>query len=371
MARVILNELSKAFGDVVAVDRVSLEIGHGELMVLVGPSGCGKTTLLRLISGLEEVSQGEIWVDDKRVNDLPPKDRDIAMVFQNYALYPHMSVYENIAFGLKLRRFSKQEIDARVQKTAMLLNISDKLQSRPGELSGGQRQRVAVGRAIIREPKVFLFDEPLSNLDAQLRVHMRAELQSLHRKLQTTTIYVTHDQVEAMTLGQRVAVLRNGVLQQVDTPQRLYQHPVNIFVAGFIGSPAMNFLEAEISAKQENILIQGAEFSFALPRERASYFPHLADYLGRKVLLGLRPEDMRTQFVDQARSQVSFEMQVEIVELLGSETVVHGHLGTQKLVARIEPSHEIKADESIQLFANAQKIHLFDCETQRSLAALP
>jgi len=366
MANVVLKHLTKRFGNLVAVNDVNLAVQEGELMVLVGPSGCGKTTILRLISGLEEVSSGEIWLGDRRVNELNPKDRDLAMVFQNYALYPHMNVYDNIAFGLQMRRLPRSEIEARVHRTAHLLGISDKLKNRPSELSGGQRQRVAVGRAIIREPKVFLLDEPLSNLDAQLRLHMRAELQAIHRQLKTTMIYVTHDQVEAMTLGQRVAVLRDGELQQVDTPQRLYQHPTNVFVAGFIGNPAMNFLAAEVVLRDQHFCLKSTAFSLPLPENRAAYFPKLRDHLGHKVLMGIRPEDMKIELVAQSNNGVLLDVRVEFIELLGSEMIVHGRLGEEKLVVRTEP-REVNPDEIFQLWVNTDKIYLFDRETNRSL----
>lgn len=369
MAHVVLKNVTKRFGNFLAVDDLSLEVRDGELMVLVGPSGCGKTTTLRLIAGLEEISSGAVWIDDQLVNDLSPKDRDVAMVFQNYALYPHMDVYENIAFGLKMRGISTREVKQRVSQIANLLGISDKLKNKPRELSGGQRQRVAVGRAIVRKPKVFLFDEPLSNLDAQLRLHMRAELQAIHRKLKTTMIYVTHDQVEAMTLGQRIAVLRDGELQQVDTPQRLYHHPANVFVAGFIGNPAMNFLAAEVVLRDKHFCLKGAAFSLPLPESRAAYFPKLRDHLGHNVLVGIRPEDMKIELVAQSNNGVLLDVRVEFIELLGSEMIVHGRLGEEKLVVRTGP-RELNPDQIFQLWVNADKIYLFDRETNRSLAAV-
>jgi len=295
MAKVVLKEVTKRFGNLVAVDRINLEIADGEMIVLVGPSGCGKSTLLRMIAGLEEVSSGEIWIGGKTVNGIAPKDRQIAMVFQNYALYPHMTVYDNIAFGLKLRHLPRPEIDRRVHQAAQTLSIADKLKSKPKELSGGQRQRVAVGRAIVREPKVFLFDEPLSNLDAKLRVHMRAELQELHRKLQVTTIYVTHDQVEAMTLGERVALLQHGILQQIDTPQRLYEFPANVFVAGFIGSPSMNFLRARLVEEDGGIFAEGQGFKLSITAEKGI---QVQEDVGRDVIVGIRPEHLRPASAD-------------------------------------------------------------------------
>jgi len=366
MAKVVLKEVTKRFGDLVAVNRVSLEIEDGEMIVFVGPSGCGKTTLLRMIAGLEEVTSGEIWIGERLVNHVPPKDRDIAMVFQNYALYPHMSVYDNIAFGLRLRRFPRREIDRRVRQAAEMLGIADKLRSKPKELSGGQRQRVAVGRAIVREPKVFLFDEPLSNLDAKLRVYMRAELQELHRKLGTTTIYVTHDQVEAMTLGQRVAVLKEGVLQQVDTPQMLYDHPANVFVAGFIGSPAMNFLSGHLTEEDSGLYVEGRGFRLLIPEEKASY---LGGHIGREVILGIRPEDFRPAPEGAEDHLCCRDVRVKVIEPLGSELIVHGDLGGTDLVVRLEPNLKISPDERLNLVVDNGKIHLFDRESERSLLA--
>lgn len=365
MAKVMLQHVSKCFGDLVAVKDVNLEIGDGELMVLVGPSGCGKSTILRMIAGLEEVTSGEIWIDDRMVNHVPPKDRDIAMVFQNYALYPHMSVYENIAFGLKLRRVPRHEIRQRVDQAAELLKIADKLKSKPKELSGGQRQRVAVGRAIVREPKVFLFDEPLSNLDAKLRVHMRAELQELHHKLKTTTIYVTHDQVEAMTLGQRVAVLERGVLQQVDTPQRLYDHPANVFVAGFIGSPAMNFLNATLVEEDHGLVAEGQGFQISIPPEKAS---QLERQVGQAIIVGVRPEHLQPESqIDDSGSLSRITLRVRVVEPLGSELVIYGDLSSSPLVAKLDPSVKISVGEELHLAVNTAQLRLFDRETERSL----
>jgi multiple sugar transport system ATP-binding protein len=367
MGKVVLKEVTKRFGDLVAVNRVNLEIEDGEMMVFVGPSGCGKTTLLRMIAGLEEITSGEIWIDERLVNDVPPKDRDIAMVFQNYALYPHMSVYDNSAFGLKLRRFPRREIDRRVRQAAEMLGITDKLRSKPKELSGGQRQRVAVGRAIVREPKVFLFDEPLSNLDAKLRVYMRAELQELHRKLQTTTIYVTHDQVEAMTLGQRVAVLKNGILQQVDTPQRLYDRPANVFVAGFIGSPAMNFLNGRLVEERGSLYVEGRGFKLLIPQEKAA---QLSGQVGREVIVGIRPEDFRLESAGDGRADDSLccrDVRVKVVEPLGSELIVHGDLNGSDLVVKLDPTLEISPDQRLNLIVNNGKLHLFDRQSERSL----
>ncbi len=366
MAQVTLRNVTKRFGNFTAVRNVTLEIQDGELMVLVGPSGCGKTTLLRMIAGLEDVTEGEIRIGDRLVNDVPPRDRDIAMVFQNYALYPHMSVYDNIAFGLKLRKVPRREIDRRVRQVAELLGIADKLRSKPKELSGGQRQRVAVGRAIVREPQVFLFDEPLSNLDAKLRVHMRAELQELHRKLQTTTIYVTHDQVEAMTLGQRVAVLRDGVLQQVDTPKRLYDRPANVFVAGFIGSPAMNFLPGRLGEEGGGLVAQGPGFRLELPEPAAE---RASGSVGREIWVGIRPEHLKPAAPAPEDDPCTLRVRVRVVEPLGSELIIHGDLegGNQEIVAKLDPEVSVAVGEELRLAPLPEKIHLFDKESERSL----
>ena len=313
MARIALEGITKVYGNqVVAVDDVSFEIHDGEFMVLVGPSGCGKSTILRILAGLEEVTAGELFIGEKQVTDLPPKDRDIAMVFQNYALYPHMSVAENIGFGLKLRRTPKDERARRVQDVARILGLDTMMDRKPSELSGGQRQRVAMGRAMVREPEAFLMDEPLSNLDAKLRVQMRAQFAKLHERLKTTTVYVTHDQVEAMTLGQRVAVLREGVLQQIDTPQALYAHPANLFVAAFIGSPPMNLVAAEVT--EDAVRFAG----FEMP-----YRPGLADALGRTdVILGIRPADLEDAEVWTGQDLPTIEVVADVTEDLGSEVNV-------------------------------------------------
>jgi multiple sugar transport system ATP-binding protein len=314
VAKIVLDGVTKVFGsDVVAVDDVSLEIGDGEFMVLVGPSGCGKSTILRLLAGLEDVTAGEIFIEDRQVTDLPPKQRDIAMVFQNYALYPHMTVEQNIGFGLKLRHTPKDQARARVAEAARILGLDAYLARKPAELSGGQRQRVAIGRAMVRDPKAFLMDEPLSNLDAKLRVQMRAELARLHEQLGTTTVYVTHDQVEAMTLGQRVAVLRDGLLQQVDTPQALYSLPANLFVAAFIGSPPMNLVEARV----EDHAVAFGGFTLPVPDDAA-----LAPYRNRSVILGIRPSDMEDAAVWHTETLPIIEATVEVTEELGSEVNV-------------------------------------------------
>ena len=313
MAGIVLDGVSKVFGDdVIAVDDVSLEIGDGEFMVLVGPSGCGKSTILRILAGLEEVTAGEVHIGDIQVTDLPPKDRDIAMVFQNYALYPHMTVEQNLEFGLKVRKTPKEQRGERVEEVAKILGLDPLMARKPAELSGGQRQRVAMGRAMVREPKAFLMDEPLSNLDAKLRVQMRAELSRLHDRLRTTMVYVTHDQVEAMTLGERVAVLRDGVLQQVDTPQNLYNHPANLFVAAFIGSPPMNLVEAKVTSNQV------AFAGFHLPAGPTE----LSAFEGRRVILGIRPSDLEDSEVWRNDDLPSIEVTAEVTEELGSEVNV-------------------------------------------------
>jgi len=311
MAKIELQNVSKVFGnDVIAVNDVSLEIGDGEFMVLVGPSGCGKSTILRMLAGLEELTSGELYIGDTQVTDLPPKDRDIAMVFQNYALYPHMTVEQNVGFGLKLHKTPKAELAQRVADVSKILGLEPLMQRRPAELSGGQRQRVAMGRAMVREPRAFLMDEPLSNLDAKLRVQMRSELSRLHERLRTTTVYVTHDQVEAMTLGHRVAVLKDGVLQQVDTPQNLYNNPVNLFVAAFIGSPPMNLVEAEV---------KGGSVSFGQITLPAGTRTLLGEYDGRRVILGIRPSDMEDQAVWRNEDLPTIDVAAEVTEELGSE----------------------------------------------------
>ena len=314
MAKIVLDRVSKVFGsDVIAVNNVSLDIGDGEFMVLVGPSGCGKSTILRILAGLEEVTAGEVFIGDTQVTDLPPKERDVAMVFQNYALYPHMTVEQNLGFGLRLRKMPKDELKRRVQDVANILGLDPLMQRKPGELSGGQRQRVAMGRAMVREPRAFLMDEPLSNLDAKLRVQMRAQLSLLHERLATTTVYVTHDQVEAMTLGQRVAVLKDGILQQVDTPQNLYMHPANLFVAAFIGSPPMNLVEATVSAGR----ISFAGYDMALPEGH-----DLPAYQGKTVILGIRPSDLEDLAVWHSETLPTINVTAEVTEELGSEVNV-------------------------------------------------
>jgi len=362
MAKVSFKDVSKMFGDFVAVDKTNLEVEDGEFMVLVGPSGCGKTTLLRMVAGLEEISGGELYIGEKLVNNVSPKDRDIAMVFQNYALYPHMDVYNNMAFGLKLRKLPKAEIDRRVQDASNLLGLNERLKHKPRQLSGGQRQRVAVGRAIVRDPHVFLFDEPLSNLDAKLRVQMRAELQRLHRRLQTTTIYVTHDQVEAMTLGHRVAVMRRGVLQQVDTPQNLYDHPTNRFVAGFIGSPSMNFVRVPVTVSGHQIKLKSTSFDVTVPSKHAA---SLKPYDGKEIILGVRPENFS---LDEAQSAQSyFNVKVTVLEPLGDELIIYAETEGQEVVAQLDPRAKVEAEQDLRLAVDMDHMHAFDPETELSL----
>jgi multiple sugar transport system ATP-binding protein len=358
MAEVTLTRVTKTFGDFVAVNDVSMVIEDGKFTVLVGPSGCGKTTTLRMVAGLEEATSGEIRIGERVVNDVPPKDRDIAMVFQNYALYPHMDVFNNMAFGLKLRKYPKEEIKRRVDEAAAMLGIEAKLKSKPRELSGGQRQRVAVGRAIVRNPKVFLFDEPLSNLDAKLRVQMRTELEQLHHKLKTTTIYVTHDQVEAMTLGDRIAVMKDGVIHQYAPPQETYDHPANQFVAGFIGSPAMNFLTATATRLNDGVILSGRGFSIGLPVSPAVDLP-------KHVVVGIRPEDLDGP-VPSGDNTIA--VRVTVKEQLGHSLLVYGDAGeAQHVVASLDPHRCVEIDQDIFLQVNLKTIHVFHSETQATL----
>jgi multiple sugar transport system ATP-binding protein len=363
MAQVMLKALNKKYDEVHAVKDVNLHIRDKEFMVLVGPSGCGKSTTLRMVAGLEEITAGEIHIGDRVVNDLPPKDRDIAMVFQNYALYPHMSVYDNMAFGLKMRKFPKAEIEQRVKDAAQLLGIQELLKRKPRQLSGGQRQRVAVGRAIVRHPQVFLFDEPLSNLDAKLRVQMRVELKKLHDRLETTAIYVTHDQVEAMTLGDRVVVMKDGWIQQVGEPLELYGHPTNKFVAGFIGSPAMNFIDVTINEANGQILAEAQGLRLTVPPAKAA---SLRAYKGQQIALGVRPEDVHVATGADAAHH-SFDAAVEVVEPLGSEILLDVRIGRGTIVARVEPSVRVKVHETVKLAVNADKLHFFDAKTEQAV----
>jgi multiple sugar transport system ATP-binding protein len=362
MAKVVMERLNKHFGEVKAVKDLDLDIPDKEFVVLVGPSGCGKTTTLRMVAGLEDITSGNIFIDDKVVNHLPPKDRDIAMVFQNYALYPHMTVYQNMAFGLTLRKFPKEEIQQRVKDAAEILNIGELLERKPKALSGGQRQRVAVGRAIVRKPKVFLFDEPLSNLDAKLRVQMRVELKKLHDRLRTTIIYVTHDQVEAMTMGDRIVVMKDGLKQQVGAPLELYFRPANKFVAGFIGSPAMNFMEGELLSEQGGFFFQTKVFKLRIPEDKAA---KLKGYPEKRVIFGIRPEDL-----PEAPCSVvgeTFDVLVEVMEPLGSEVYLDVKAGDQSLIARAEPQTKAKPHANLCLRPASENMHFFDIRNERAL----
>ncbi|ACL68806.1 ABC transporter ATP-binding protein [Halothermothrix orenii] len=371
MASVTLENVVKRFDDVVAVNNANLEIRDKEFLVLVGPSGCGKSTTLRMIAGLEEITEGTIKIGDTVVNDVPPKDRDIAMVFQNYALYPHMDVYNNMAFSLKLRKFPKDEIDRRVKEAARILGIEDLLDRKPKQLSGGQRQRVALGRAIVREPKVFLMDEPLSNLDAKLRVQMRTELSKLHDRLQTTVIYVTHDQVEAMTMGDRIVVLRDGVIQQVDDPLTLYNKPNNMFVAGFIGSPAMNFLDCKLVKEGDKYYLDGhGSFKIAIPEDKINEAPEIKEYEGREVVFGIRPEDLVDASIKHdfdVTDDNSFTANVEVVEPMGSEIYLYLGINDHSMIARVEAESTAQVGDNVKLGVDTRKMHVFDAETEEAI----
>jgi multiple sugar transport system ATP-binding protein len=364
MATVTFDHVYKRYGDVTAVSDLNLEIGDGEFMVLVGPSGCGKTTSLRMIAGLEEISEGQLRIGDRVVNDVAPKDRDIAMVFQSYALYPHMSVRDNLAFGLKLRKVPKSDIEKRISEAAGILQLEKLLDRKPKELSGGQRQRVALGRAIVREPAVFLMDEPLSNLDAKLRVQTRAEIARLHQRLGTTMVYVTHDQVEAMTMGQRIAVMSDGLLQQVGTPQQLYDHPINRFVAGFIGSPSMNFVETDVPDGDGEI--QTADLTVPVP---AAFKEGMAGMDG-KVVVGFRPEHLELGEVEGPAAHL--QGTADVVEYLGNEELLHVTSGGKDIVAIVDSSHRVKPGDVVKLKLPADKLHMFHAESgltiNRSLA---
>ncbi|MEW6280545.1 MAG: sn-glycerol-3-phosphate ABC transporter ATP-binding protein UgpC [Candidatus Eremiobacterota bacterium] len=354
--------------EVHVVKDATLDIQDGEFLVLVGPSGCGKSTTLRMIAGLEEASGGDIFIGDRRVNDVSPKDRDIAMVFQNYALYPHMNVYENMAFGLRLRKFAADEIDRRVKNAAELLSIGHLLQRKPKELSGGQRQRVAMGRAIVRRPKVYLMDEPLSNLDAKLRVQMRAELQKLHRTLGVTTIYVTHDQVEAMTLGDRIVLMKDGVIQQMDTPLALYERPANKYVAGFIGSPGMNFFNARLEKNDGRIQVVAGGFRLEVPAERQA---GLESSVGQEVIFGMRPQDIHEAGFATDGPVGTVTATVEVLEPLGSEIYVYASAGPDPFVARVDAHSGVKLGESVQLVFDLRKMQLFSAANEQSLLTTP
>jgi multiple sugar transport system ATP-binding protein len=402
LARIDFRQLMKAFpGGTQAVDSLDLEIADGEFMVLVGPSGSGKTTVLRIAAGLEQATSGEVWIGDELVNDVPPMDRNIAMVFQSYALYPHMTVYENMAFGLKLHGLKKREVEPRVRSAAAMLGIDDLLKRKPAQLSGGQRQRVAMGRAIVREPDAFLMDEPLSNLDAKLRVEMRAYLATLHQRLQTTTLYVTHDQTEAMTMGDRVAVMRDGRLQQVDRPQRLYDHPVNLFVAGFIGSPAMNLVHSRLTERDGGLYADFGPASLRIPDSVLAARPSLRGYAGKPVIAGLRPEDIEDAAFAPSANGSSLEVDVSLAEAMGAELIAHFPVAAQPLVgasmravhggddgledaagltllaadaageamitARLSPRSHARTGAPLRVSLDAERLHFFDPETEDSI----
>lgn len=359
MAGIKLQHIFKRYSDTVtAVKDFNLDIADKEFIVFVGPSGCGKSTTLRMVAGLEEISEGDLFIGDRRVNDVAPKDRDIAMVFQNYALYPHMNVFDNMAFGLKLRKFKKDEIRKRVEEAAKILGIEKLLERKPKELSGGQRQRVALGRAIVREPQVFLMDEPLSNLDAKLRVQMRAEISKLHKRLQTTVIYVTHDQIEAMTMADRIVIMKDGIIQQVGSPKEVYDFPDNVFVGGFIGSPAMNFIQGRL---ENGKFIAGTQ-EIAIPDGKMQL---VKDYVGQEIILGVRPEDIHDEpvFIESSPN-TTIDALIEVAELMGAETYLYSKLGGQDFVARVDSRGNIKSGQTLKLALDMNKIHFFDAQTE-------
>jgi multiple sugar transport system ATP-binding protein len=367
MAGIKFEHVWKRFGDVTVLKDLNIDINDGEFLVLVGPSGCGKSTALRCLAGLEEITDGNIWIGDRVVNDTPPKDRDIAMVFQSYALYPHMSVADNMAFGLKLRKVPKTEIEKRVKEAAEMLSIGHLLDRKPKALSGGQRQRVALGRAIVRDPAVFLMDEPLSNLDAKLRVQTRAEISKLHQRLKTTFIYVTHDQTEAMTMGSRIAVMRDGILQQLDTPQNLYDNPANMFVAGFIGSPAMNFFEAKLDRINNGVgVVVGKEFVVPVP---ASVLDKVGGHVGKDVYFGIRPEDIHdAAYVSRGVDESArLKAQVNLTEAMGSEVFAYVENSGKEFIGRLDPRTTARTGHALDIVLDMDKMHIFDRETEKSL----
>lgn len=365
MASVTYKNVFKRYGDVTVITDLNMEIADKEFVVFVGPSGCGKSTSLRMLAGLEEISEGEILIGDRVVNDVPPKDRDIAMVFQSYALYPHMSVYDNMAFGLRLRKTPKADIDRRVKEAAGILGLENLLDRKPKQLSGGQRQRVAVGRAIVREPAVFLMDEPLSNLDAKLRVTARAEISKLHKRLGTTFIYVTHDQVEAMTMGDRIAVLSDGLLQQIDTPRNLYNTPNNIFVAGFIGSPSMNFFDATLVGEEGKLFLDTGDFRVQVPDDRKNAYNA---YVGKEVVFGMRPEHVHSpEFAPPNIIAQPVNATVEIVELLGHELHLFMNSGKYTFVGTVDTRMDVSAGNRVNLVFDMNNMHLFDKNTEQAI----
>ncbi len=373
MASVSLKHIYKRYpGGVTAVSDFCLDIKDKEFLIFVGPSGCGKSTTLRMIAGLEEITEGELFIGDRLVNDVAPKDRDIAMVFQNYALYPHMTVFENMAFGLKLRKVPKEEIKRRVEEAARILDINHLLERKPKALSGGQKQRVALGRAIVRNPKVFLLDEPLSNLDAKLRASMRTELTKIHKKVGTTFIYVTHDQTEAMTMASRIVVMKDGLIQQVDTPQSLYDYPVNTFVAGFIGTPQMNFINAKLIKKDNDLYVQFGENTLRLPTEKANN-PALKEYIDRQVVLGLRPECIHDEpmYLSSMPENI-IDVDIDVTELMGSEIFLYLRYkgqeeDTNNLIARVSPHSISRAGETVKVAIDTGRLHIFDIDTERCI----
>ena len=368
MAGLSLRHVYKIYdGGVQAVSDFNLEIEDKEFIILVGPSGCGKSTTLRMVAGLEEISKGEIYIGDRLINSVAPKDRDIAMVFQSYALYPHMTVFDNMAFGLKLRKTPRAEIKRRVEEAARILDIEALLDRKPKALSGGQRQRVALGRAIVREPKVFLLDEPLSNLDAKLRASMRTEIAKLHKKLGITFIYVTHDQTEAMTMGTRIVVMKAGIIQQVDTPQNLYSHPANLFVAGFIGSPQMNFLNVKLDKEGDDIIAKAEGIYLKVPAEKNAGGV-LDNYLGREVILGVRPEHIHDddEFISE-HPDAKFDVRVDVTELMGAETYLYLETSDQKIIGRVDPATTAKTGDEVVVSCEPDKIHFFDKDTELTL----
>ena len=378
MASLSLRGIYKKYpGGQVAVSNVNVEIKDKEFIILVGPSGCGKSTTLRMIAGLEEITEGELYIGDRLVNDIAPKDRDIAMVFQNYALYPHMTVFENMAFGLKLRKVPKEEIARKVEEAARILDLTHLLERKPKAMSGGQRQRVALGRCIVRQPQVFLLDEPLSDLDAKLRAQMRTEISKLHKKLGTTFIYVTHDQTEAMTMGDRIVVMKDGFVQQIDTPQNLYLYPVNKFVAGFLGSPQMNMIDAVLRQDPTNLLYyvefgsadsklsKGVKYTIVVPPEKAQNAPQLASYVNKEIILGIRPESIHDEpmYLQNATTGV-VDCEVELTEMMGAETYLYLNCEGVSLTSRVAPTTTARSGDTIKVVMDPYKIHLFDKETE-------
>ena len=369
MASITLKNIVKTYDNkVTVIPGLDLEIHDKEFIILVGPSGCGKSTTLRMIAELEKITAGELYIGEKKVNNVAPKDRDIAMVFQNYALYPHMTVYKNMAFGLMLRKTPRAEIDRKVHEAAQTLGIEEYLNRKPRALSGGQRQRVALGRAMVRNPSVFLLDEPLSNLDAKLRTQMRTEIIRLHKQLETTFVYVTHDQTEAMTMADRIVVMKDGIIQQVDTPQALYHSPENLFVAGFIGSPQMNFINADVILDGEAVFLHFGECRIRVPSSLSSHAP-LREYGGKQIILGLRPEDLHTEdsFLGLAAADAKFIAHVELAEMMGSEIYLHLEAGGQKLTARTPSRAQIQSGDDLQLAIDTNKLYLFDHENEQAI----